>query len=219
MIIKRSFDFLLSFFGLIISAPLWIVFALLIWIEDRGPVFYCQERVGKDGVIFKEYKFRSMKYTSQKEEVFSQAQAEDLRITNVGRMMRYTAMDELPQLVNILKGDMSFVGPRALVASEKEVGQKEAVSVFDIPGFKERSKVRPGLTGIAQIFAPRDIDRGRKFQYDIWYIKNRNFFLDLYLIGISFLITFRGKWELREDKFFSIGRQLREKVNRDLGIV
>jgi lipopolysaccharide/colanic/teichoic acid biosynthesis glycosyltransferase len=122
-----------------------------------------------------------------------QAVENDPRITNVGKILRATAMDELPQLVNILKGDMSFVGPRSLRPKEKEVhGNPEDTNMEDVPGYHERLAVRPGLTGIAQIYLPTDALRTEKFKYDLYYIKNQSFLSDLKLIVLSFWITFRG---------------------------
>jgi lipopolysaccharide/colanic/teichoic acid biosynthesis glycosyltransferase len=118
---KRLFDIFLSSIGLIGSARLWIVFALAIKLEDRGPVFYRQERVGKNGRIFKALKFRSMIPDAEKHTGAVWASENDPRVTKVGRILRATAMDELPQLLNIFKGDMSFVGPRALRPQEREV--------------------------------------------------------------------------------------------------
>lgn len=111
---KRLFDICLSSLGLVISIPLWVIIPLAIKAEDGGPVFYFQERVGKGGHIFRLLKFRSMIVDAEKETGAVQATADDPRVLRVGRLLRATAMDELPQLVNILKGDMSFVGPRAL---------------------------------------------------------------------------------------------------------
>jgi lipopolysaccharide/colanic/teichoic acid biosynthesis glycosyltransferase len=115
--------------------------------------------------------------------------------------MRATAMDELPQLWNIFRGDMSFVGPRALRPGEIEVdGNGALVSMESIPGYAERHSVRPGLTGIAQIFAARDIPRRHKFRYDSLYLKRQGVSLDLRLILLSFWISFRGSWETRGRK-------------------
>jgi lipopolysaccharide/colanic/teichoic acid biosynthesis glycosyltransferase len=111
-------------------------------------------------------------------------------------------MDELPQLWNIFRGDMSFVGPRALMPAEIEVrAGGEAVRIEDVPGYEERHRVRPGLTGIAQIFADRDIPRRHKFRLDLLYVRRPAFWLDLKLILLSFWITFRGTWERRGRKF------------------
>ena len=200
---KRSFDFVLSFLGLIISFPIWIIISITIFLDSGLPIFYSQKRVGKDGVLFNTYKFRSMIPESDERYGPLQASELDKRITRVGRFLRYTAMDELPQLLSIVKGDMSFVGPRALLPSEIEIendGSSE-ISIKDIPGYEQRHMVKPGLTGIAQIYAPRDINRKNKFRYDNLYIKKQSFFLDIRLILLSFWITFRGKWEYRGKKF------------------
>jgi lipopolysaccharide/colanic/teichoic acid biosynthesis glycosyltransferase len=130
-----------------------------------------------------------------------QAIENDPRVTKVGRLLRATAMDELPQLINILKGDMSFVGPRALRPGELEVhGNPHTVNIEEIPGYKERQSVTPGLTGLAQFYLPTDASRREKFLYDSLYIKEQSFWFDLKLIVLSFWITFRGKWESREKK-------------------
>ena len=122
-------------------------------------------------------------------------------MTRVGRLLRATAMDELPQLWNILVGDMSFVGPRPLVPGEVEVrGNGDLVSLDAIPGYRERHLVRPGLTGLTQVYAPRDIARTNKFRLDRLYLKRACFWLDLKLIVLSFWITGRGQWEVRGRK-------------------
>src|SRR2546430_7829946 len=108
---------------------------------------------------------------------------------------------ELPQLWNIFSGDMSFVGPRALMPEEIELSANgERVPLTNISGFTQRHSVRPGLTGIAQVYASRDIPRREKFKYDLLYIKRQSFLLDIKLIAVSFWITFRGKWESRAEK-------------------
>ena len=199
--IKRLFDIFLSSAGLIGSSPLWLLFSTLIFIEDGRPIFYMQERVGKHGRIFRAIKFRSMIKNAEKSTGPVQAKENDPRITRVGRILRNTAMDELPQLVNILMGDMSFVGPRALRPKEKEVhGNPGETEIEKVPGYYERLAVTPGLTGPAQIYLPTDALRKVKFQYDLEYIKNRSFLYDLKLIFLSFWITFRGKWQTRKKK-------------------
>jgi len=199
--VKRTFDIFLSSLGILISFPLWIIFSLAIIIEDGLPIFYRQERVGKNGKIFEVLKFRSMIKNAEKEGEPIQARENDPRITKVGKILRATAMDELPQLLNILKGDMSFVGPRALRPQEVEVrGNPKVLRIEDIPGYKERISVRPGLTGLAQVYLPADAPRKDKFRYDLLYIKKQSFLLDLKLIFLSFWITFKGKWESREKK-------------------
>jgi lipopolysaccharide/colanic/teichoic acid biosynthesis glycosyltransferase len=199
--LKRAFDIFLSFAGIIGSFPLWGIFSLAILIEDGLPIFYLQERVGKGGMIFKAIKFRSMVKDAEKDSGPIQAVENDPRVTKVGEFLRATAMDELPQLVNIFKGDMSFVGPRSLRPKEKEVhGNPEEMNIEDVPGYRERLAVRPGLTGLAQVYLSTDTLRGEKFKYDLQYIKKRSFLLDLKLIFLSFWITFRGKWESRGKK-------------------
>jgi len=201
LFLKRPFDIILSSLGLILSSPLWLVFSLLIWVQDRGPVFYLQDRVGRGGRIFKAIKFRSMVKDAEKGRGAVQAVEHDPRVTRMGRILRGTAMDELPQLVNIFKGDMSFVGPRALRPEEKEArGDGQVVSMEAIPGYRERLAVRPGLTGLAQVYLPTDAPRRLKFRYDRLYIRRRSFWRDLAIIALSFWITFRGRWESRQKK-------------------
>jgi lipopolysaccharide/colanic/teichoic acid biosynthesis glycosyltransferase len=202
MLAKRAFDIALAGTGLIISSPLWAVISLLIKLEDGGPVFYGQERSGLHGIPFYVHKFRSMVPNAEAHLGAVQATAHDPRITRVGRLLRATAMDELPQLWNIFRGDMSFTGPRALRPGEIEtLGSGRMERLEDVPGFALRSSVPPGLTGIAQIFAPRDIPRRLKFRYDILYVRRQSFWLDARLIVLSFWITFRGSWEARGAKF------------------
>lgn len=198
---KRALDVLLSGTGLIASMPLWAAVALAIKMDDGGDVFYSQPRVGEGGRVFHVFKFRSMVPDADAQGA-RQATAGDPRITRVGRWLRATAMDELPQLWSIFRGDMSFVGPRALRPGEIEVnGGGELVALEAVPGFDERCRVPPGLTGVAQIYAPRDIPRRQKFRYDRVYIRRQSFWLDLRLILLSFWITFRGTWEARGRKF------------------
>lgn len=201
LFLKRPFDIVLSGTGILLSSPLWVLFSALIWLQDRGPVFYAQDRVGKGGRVFKALKFRSMIKDAEKESGAVQAVENDPRVTRVGRVLRATAMDELPQLLNIFKGDMSFVGPRALRPEEREVhGPGERKRLEDIPGYADRVSVRPGLTGFAQVYLPGDAPRSRKFQYDRFYIQNLSFWWDIELILLSFGVTFRGKWESRQRK-------------------
>ena len=201
LFLKRPFDIALSFVGLVLSSPLWLFFGFLIWLQDKGPVFYRQERVGKNGRIFEAMKFRSMIVDAEKDRGAVQAVENDPRVTKLGRFMRDTAMDELPQLWNIFKGDMSFVGPRALRPHEKEVhGNPDTRAIEDIPGYHQRHAVKPGLTGLTQVYLPGETPRRKKFRYDLLYIRKRSFWLDLKLIVLSFWITFRGKWESRAQK-------------------
>jgi lipopolysaccharide/colanic/teichoic acid biosynthesis glycosyltransferase len=199
---KRLLDITLSGVGLIASLPVWIAAALAVKLEDGGPVFFSQERVGQGGRVFRVYKFRSMVPDAEARYGALQAREGDPRVTRAGRVLRATAMDELPQLWSIFRGDMSFVGPRALRPGEIEVaggGKLEALE--DVPGFADRCRVPPGLTGVAQIFAARDLPRRGKFRYDRLYIQRQSFWLDVRLILLSFWITLRGTWEVRGRKF------------------
>jgi lipopolysaccharide/colanic/teichoic acid biosynthesis glycosyltransferase len=199
---KRALDVLLSGAGLVFSAPLWAVIALAIKIDDGGPVFYGQERVGRHGRTFRALKFRSMRPDAEARTGAIQAAEGDPRVTRVGRLLRATAMDELPQLWNILRGDMSFVGPRALRPGEIEADAGgRLVRLEEVPGFEHRITVRPGLTGLAQIYAPRDVPRRQKFRYDKVYVERRSWMLDVRLILLSFWISFLGTWEARGRKF------------------
>jgi lipopolysaccharide/colanic/teichoic acid biosynthesis glycosyltransferase len=200
-VIKRAFDGLLASSGILASLPLWAAIAAVVKLEDGGPVFYMQERVGLDGRTFKALKFRSMKPDAEAGLGAVQAADADARVTRVGRLLRATAMDELPQLWNIFLGDMSFVGPRALRPGEIEGGGTACVALEAVPGYATRITVRPGLTGIAQIYAARDVPRRRKFRYDSIYIKRQSLWLDLRLILLSFWISFHGTWEARGRKY------------------
>jgi len=192
--IKRLFDIFLSSIGLVLSSPIWLIFSLAIKLEDGGPIFYSQERVGKNGRIFKALKFRSMIPDAERHTGAVWASENDPRVTKTGKILRAIAMDELPQLWNIFKGDMSFVGPRA--------ERPELVEQFaqKIKNYHYRLLVTPGLTGLAQVYGKYDTPPHQKLHYDLLYIKNQSFLLDLKLIFLSFYITFRGKWESRDRK-------------------
>jgi len=200
--LKRTFDAALAAAGLVASSPLWILFAAAVKMEDGGPVFFQQERVGLGGRTFMALKFRSMRPDSEAGVGAIQATENDPRVTRIGRVMRATAMDELPQLWNILRGDMSFVGPRALRPGEIEAGRHgQFERLEDVPGFATRITVRPGLTGLAQVYAPRDVPRRQKFRYDRIYVQRRSWWLDVRLILVSFWISLQGTWEARGRKF------------------
>jgi len=201
--IKRLFDIALAAIGLIVSAPLWAIIPAAIKLEDGGPVFFPQARVGRGGRVFAALKFRSMVPDAEARTGPVQAIANDPRVTRVGRLLRATAMDELPQLWNIFVGDMSFVGPRPLRPGEMEVrGDGRLVRLDEIPGYAERHGVRPGLTGLTQVYASRDISRASKFRLDRLYLRRAGFWLDLKLIALSFWITGRGDWETRGRKVY-----------------
>ncbi len=208
LLIKRLFDICLAVIGLVLSSWVWVFISICTIIQDGFPILIKQKRIGKDGRIFKSFKFRSMIKSASKEEVSRQAIENDSRITDFGNCLRKTALDELPQLLNILKGDMSFVGPRPLLPLEVEVNCGcDSLHACDIQGYEERAKVVPGLTGVAQVYAPRDLTRVQKFKYDLEYIKTQNLLLDIKLILFSFLITLRACWEKRGMKLGFLQKQ------------
>ena len=199
--IKRLFDIFVSGAGLLVFAPVASVIAAAIKIEDGGPVLFVQERVGKDCRVFPAFKFRTMIVDAERHTGAVQATVNDPRVTRVGRILRATAFDELPQLWNIFRGDMSIVGPRPLRPGEADTTARGAMLPLSaIPGYEARHRVRPGLTGIAQVHAPRDLPRNGKFRYDLLYLRRAGLCVDLVLIFQSFWITARGRWEHRGKK-------------------
>jgi lipopolysaccharide/colanic/teichoic acid biosynthesis glycosyltransferase len=196
---KRAFDIALSGAGLVMAAPIWGLIALAVKLQDGGPVMFRQERVGLNGRVFEALKFRSMIPDAEALTGAVQASADDPRVTPIGRVLRATAMDELPQLWNILRGDMSFVGPRPLRPGEADLTDNGVlIPLADIPGYERRHRVRPGLTGLAQVYAPRDLRRAGKFRLDRLYLDRASFWLDVKLLTMSFLITARGAWGRRD---------------------
>jgi len=186
-ILKRGFDILFSFVGLLITAVLFPFIALAIKINSPGPVFYSQKRVGKDRKVFTLYKFRTMKEDLNRDKELWR-EKDPGQITRVGNFLRRIHLDEFPQFWSILKGDLSFVGPRAEWEKLARIFEKE------IPFYSQRYLVRPGFTGWAQINFPASAsveEAKEKFEYDLYYIKNRNFFLDLGIILKTIRIIFR----------------------------
>lgn len=198
--LKRPLGFLLALVGLTLSSPLWLAFSLAIYLGDRGPVFFVQERCGRQGHPFGNIKFRTMKVPRKGEARLDVDLEHDPRVTRVGRFLRATALDELPELINILKGEMSFVGPRPLPLRIEDGESLRYRTIDEVPGYHMRSQVRPGLTGLTQIYAPKDIDHRNKFRYDNVYVQNMSLWLDIKLILLSFWVTVRGRWEGRGKK-------------------
>lgn len=202
---KRIFDLVMSLIGLIVFAPLFLIIAIIIKIESRGPVFFRQVRIGKDGRQFSVIKFRTM--VMETDEIAHRNYLRKLltgglgpekgalevklkmdpRITKTGRVLRVTALDELPQLLNIIKGDMSFVGPRAGMPFEAQ---------HYVEWQKERLKCKPGLTGLWQVYAfERTGERSyeQMIKMDIDYIRRQSLLLDFKLIFKSFILSLRGE--------------------------
>jgi exopolysaccharide biosynthesis polyprenyl glycosylphosphotransferase len=187
--VKRICDLCLSMVGLLLTLPIAAVIALAIKLDSSGPLFYIQRRIGWNEKAFDLVKFRSMKNGAERERGFA-GQRCDPRITRVGRVLRLFRMDEIPQLWNVLKGDMSFIGPRALMAEEVDAFTSR------IPYFNLRHFVRPGITGWAQINYPHGAtvnDALEKLQYDLFYIKNLSPLLDIHIFLRTFYIVLSGK--------------------------
>lgn len=183
-VIKRIFDIICSALMLVILSPLLLLIALLVKGYDGGPVFYKQERLTKDGKVFMVYKFRSMRVDSEKHGA-RLAMKGDSRVTPVGKVLRNIHFDELPQLINIIKGDMSLVGPRPERPEIAEQYTKE------IPEFPYRLKVKAGLTGYAQVYGKYNTTPYDKLKLDLTYIENYSFLLDLQLIATTIKILFQ----------------------------
>ncbi len=183
-VVKRAFDVIVSGVLLVILSPILLVIALLVWGYDRGPVFYKQERLTQGGRVFMVIKFRSMRVDSEKEGA-RLAMKDDDRVTPVGRILRNIHFDELPQLLNILKGDMSLVGPRP---ERPEIARQYTKM---IPEFTYRLKVKAGLTGYAQVYGKYNTTPYDKLKLDLTYIENYSFLLDLKLIATTVKILFQ----------------------------
>lgn len=182
--LKRTMDILFASVMLIVLSPLMLLIALLIWGCDRGPVFYRQERLTENGRIFMIYKFRSM-YVDSEQKGARLAAKGDSRITPVGKVIRNLHLDELPQLINILKGDMSMVGPRPERPEIAAQYQKL------IPEFDYRLKVRAGLTGYAQVYGKYNTTPYDKLKLDLYYIENYSIWMDIKLCMLTFKILFQ----------------------------
>ncbi|MBY0097329.1 sugar transferase [Mesobacillus maritimus] len=185
LFIKRITDILFSLVGLILTFPIILVVGLLIRLETPGPAFFKQERVGLNGKYFNVIKLRSMGVDAEKNGAMW-AQKNDPRVTKIGSFIRKTRIDELPQLWNVLMGDMSLIGPRP------ERPTFTAQFNRDIPGFIDRVTVKPGITGWAQINGGYDITPREKLEYDRYYIKNMNIFLDIKIILITVKVCITG---------------------------
>jgi lipopolysaccharide/colanic/teichoic acid biosynthesis glycosyltransferase len=186
---KRLFDILLSAFGLLISAPIWLLGIFLIWFEDPGPIFFVKNSVGLGGKNFHQFKFRTMVRDAEEITGPVLATEEDARTLHVGRFLRKTALDELPQLINILRGDMSFVGPRP----QRTVLVSEYLG--EMPEFAERHRVLPGLAGLAQVAGDYYITPRQKLRYDRIYTDYASLGFDLKLILLAFLLVFYLRWK------------------------
>ena len=193
-VIKRVIDVVCSFVGVLVLSPLFVVIAIIIKFTSKGPVFFSQKRVGRDGKEFKMYKFRSMVVNAEelKEKLAAQNEMsgpmfkmkDDPRVTKVGKFIRKTSIDELPQLLNVLKGDMSLVGPRPSLP--KEVAQFE-------DWMYRRLEVKPGLTCYWQVSGRNNIDFEDWMKLDVKYVEERNLWIDIKLIFKTVFVLFGDK--------------------------
>jgi sugar transferase (PEP-CTERM system associated) len=189
-LVKRSFDLVVSAVLIVLSLPVAIVTAVLIAAEGGGPIIYRQERVGHRGEPFTVLKFRSMAHDAEKDGRAAWARANDERVTRVGRFIRRTRIDELPQLLNVLKGEMSFVGPRP------ERPEFVAMLTEQIPFYAVRHSVKPGLTGWAQVrysYGATVEQSVRKLEYDLYYVKNHTLLLDLVILLETVRVVLLGE--------------------------
>lgn len=174
--IKRVLDVAASLCALVILSPIMLIFSLLIKIDSKGPVIFKQERLGLNGKVFKIYKFRSMCVGAEQTGSGVYSGKNDMRVTKIGKLIRATSIDELPQLVNILKGEMSFIGPRPpLTYHPWELSQytDEQRRMFE---------VRPGITGWAQINGRKDVEWNRRIELNVWYVDNMSLILDIKIL-------------------------------------
>ena len=187
---KRGFDLICSTIILVLSFPVMLITGLLIYMEDGAPIFYSQERVGKDGKTFKVHKFRSMRNDAEKGGKPQWAAQNDPRVTRIGNFIRRVRIDELPQILNVFNGEMSFVGPRP----ERPFFVEQLIEV--VPYYNVRHSIKPGITGWAQVrygYGSSAEDALQKLQYDLYYVKNNSLFLDvLVLIDTLKVVLFRS---------------------------
>ena len=185
LLYRRFIDLVMAFFALIIVSPVILITAILIKLESKGPAFFFQERSGLNGKTFNIIKLRSMTIDAEKNGP-QWAAKNDMRVTKIGKFIRKTRIDELPQLINVIKGEMSIIGPRPERPVFVEQFSKE------IPGFENRLLVKPGLSGWAQVNGGYDITPEEKLKYDLYYIKNMNVKLDMKIIYKTIKVVFTG---------------------------
>lgn len=180
--VKRFLDVTASFLGLVLLSPLLLVVSILIKIDSRGPVIFRQKRLGRNGKVFEIYKFRSMCVGAEKTGSGVYSGKGDARVTRIGKILRATSIDELPQLLNILKGEMSFVGPRPPLTYHP--WKYEEYTDFQ----KRMFEVRPGITGWAQVNGRKDVEWHKRIELNVWYVDHMSLLLD---IKIMFMTAFK----------------------------
>jgi lipopolysaccharide/colanic/teichoic acid biosynthesis glycosyltransferase len=182
---SRALDLVLAGIGLIVAAPFLLLAAIAIKLNSRGPVLYRQQRVGREGVPFELYKLRTMRPGADPVGVGTPVLEDDPRVTRVGRFLRRLSLDELPNLANVLRGEMAIVGPRPTIAPQVELYT---------PHQRRRLEVKPGLTGWAQVNGRAGIPWQERIEFDVWYVDNRSLFLDLRILARTarLLVTGHG---------------------------
>jgi len=180
--VKRFLDVTASFLGLVLLSPLLLAVSILIKIDSRGPVIFRQKRIGRNGTVFEIYKFRSMCVGAEKTGSGVYSGKGDARVTRIGKILRATSIDELPQLLNILKGEMSFVGPRPPLTYHP--WKYEEYTDFQ----KRMFEVRPGITGWAQVNGRKDVEWHKRIELNVWYVDHMSLLLD---IKIMFMTAFK----------------------------
>ena len=170
---KPLLDFILSLLGLIISSPLFLIVIIALLFANKGKVFFLQNRPGKNGKIFKIIKFRTM---NNKRDAHGNLLPDEERLTTIGKLVRKTSLDEIPQLINVLLGNMSLIGPRPLLP--------EYLPLYN-DFQKKRHHIKPGITGWAQINGRNAVEWEKKFKFDVWYVENMSFFLDLQIMFLT----------------------------------
>ena len=170
---KRILDFITSFIGLLILSPLFLLATISLYFANQGKPFFFQKRPGKNGKIFKIIKFKTM---NDKRNSTGELLSDELRLTKIGAFVRKTSLDEIPQLINVLKGEMSLIGPRPLLP--------EYLNLYN-DFQKRRNEVRPGISGWAQVNGRNTISWEQKFKYDVWYVDHLNFLLDLKILVMT----------------------------------
>lgn len=185
--IKRLLDIMFSFIGIVVASPVLAIVALAVKLDSKGPVIFKQERLGKDGKVFLIYKFRSMCVGAEKMGSGQYSFKGDSRITRVGKIIRATSLDELPQFFNIIKGDMSFIGPRPTLTYHP--WKLEEYTDFQ----RRRFEVRPGITGLAQVNGRKKIDWVDRIKYDVEYVDNMSLALDCKILFKTVVNVFMMK--------------------------
>ena len=180
-IVKPFFDRATAFVVLIVASPLLVLSIILLWFANKGNIWFLQERPGKDGKVFRVFKFKTM---TDERDAEGNLWPDDKRLTAIGKFVRKTSLDELPQMINVLKGDMSIVGPRPLLVEYLPLYNEQQ---------RRRHEVKPGITGWAQVNGRNTLDWPERFAYDVWYVDNISFELDIKILFLTVVKVFKAE--------------------------